>query len=106
MPSRLRPLHVVVFFVTLVSGWTMVVGQDDPDGWRKPVAPVKIVGPIHYVGTYGLAVYLIATPEGHILIDGAVPEAGPAVVRAIEAAGFKPRKITPSLAGYLVGRRA
>ena len=68
-------------------------GQDDPDGWKKPTAPAKIVGPIHYVGTYGLAAYLIATPAGHILIDGAVPVAGPDIVRAIEAAGFKPADI-------------
>jgi len=92
MPTR-RLLHVLAFFVFVLAGWTMVVGQDDPDGWQKPTAPVKIAGSIHYVGTYGLAVYLVATPEGHILIDGAVPEAGATIVRAIEAAGFKPRDV-------------
>jgi metallo-beta-lactamase class B len=71
----------------------MVVGQDDPDGWKKPTPPARIVGPIHYVGTYGLAAYLITTPAGHILIDGAVPVAGPDIVRAIEALGFEPTDV-------------
>jgi metallo-beta-lactamase class B len=93
MPGRRRLLPVLVSFVTLVAGWTMVAGQDDPDGWKKPIAPVRIAGPIHYVGTHGLAAYLIATSNGHILIDGAVPEAGPTIVRAIEAAGFEPRDV-------------
>jgi metallo-beta-lactamase class B len=93
VPTRPRLLPVVALVVILISSWTRVGAQDDPDGWKKPTAPVRIVGPIHYVGTYGLAAYLIATPEGHILIDGAVPEAGPDIVRAIEAAGFKPRDV-------------
>ncbi|MCC6161764.1 MAG: subclass B3 metallo-beta-lactamase [Acidobacteria bacterium] len=67
--------------------------DNDPDGWRKPTPPAHIVGPIHYVGTYGLAAYLIATPAGHILIDGATPASGPDIVRAIEEAGFKPADI-------------
>lgn len=67
--------------------------QDDPDGWRKAIPPTRIVGPIHYVGTYGLAVYLVTTPAGHILIDGGMPGSGPEIVRSIEAAGFKPADI-------------
>jgi metallo-beta-lactamase class B len=67
--------------------------QDDPDGWREPIAPMKLVGPIHYVGTRGLAAYLIATSAGHILIDGGVPVGGPLIVRSIEALGFAPRDV-------------
>jgi metallo-beta-lactamase class B len=54
---------------------------------------MKIVGPIHYVGTYGLAVYLITTPAGHILIDGGTPVSGPEIVRSIETLGFKPTDV-------------
>src|SRR6185369_4881430 len=41
--------------------------------WVEPVEPVKVVGPIYYVGTAGLAAYLITTPKGHILLDGGMP---------------------------------
>src|SRR5690606_38384548 len=67
--------------------------QDDPDGWHKATPPSKIVGPIHYVGTYGLCVYLITTPAGHILIDGGMPGSGPLIQRSIEASGFKPTDV-------------
>lgn len=69
------------------------VAQDDPDGWREPIAPMKLVGPIHYVGTRGLAAYLITTSAGHILIDGGVPVGGPLIVRSIETLGFAPRDV-------------
>jgi hypothetical protein len=32
--------------------------------WVEPVEPFKIVGPIYYVGTKGLAAYLITTRPG------------------------------------------
>jgi metallo-beta-lactamase class B len=70
-----------------------LLAQDDPDGWREAIAPMKIVGPIHYVGTRGLAVYLVTTPAGHVLIDGGLPVSGPAIVRSIEMLGVKPRDV-------------
>ena len=35
----------------------------------EKVTPFKIVGNIHYVGGTDMTVFLITTPEGHILID-------------------------------------
>jgi metallo-beta-lactamase class B len=68
------------------------VNIDNPV-WTTPAAPFKIVGPIHYVGTKDLAAYLITTPAGHILIDGAVPSMAGAIEQSIRALGFKPEEI-------------
>ena len=76
-----------------LAGLVPVRAQSDPDGWREPIAPSRIAGPIHYVGTRGLAVFLIETADGHILIDGAVPEAAPLIARAIEASGHRLRDV-------------
>lgn len=57
--------------------------------WNKPTDPFTVIGNIHYVGTNGLAVYLISTPAGHILIDTALPEANPQIKSSIEKLGFK-----------------
>jgi metallo-beta-lactamase class B len=57
------------------------------------VEPLHIVGPIWYVGTKDLGVYLITTPAGHILIDGAMPGTGPMIEASIRKAGFKPEDI-------------
>jgi len=68
------------------------VNTDNP-AWTTPVAPFKIVGPIHYVGTKDLAAYLITTPAGHILIDGAVPSMAGEIEKSITTLGFKPADI-------------
>ena len=44
--------------------------------WNEPSEPVKIVGPLHFVGTKGLAAWLITTREGHILVNTTMPASG------------------------------
>jgi metallo-beta-lactamase class B len=65
---------------------------NNPD-WTAPETPFRIVGTIHYVGTKDLAVYLITTPAGHILIDGAVPGVEADIEKSIRSLGFKPEDI-------------
>ena len=57
--------------------------------WNKPTEPFTMIGNIHYVGTDGLAVYLITTPQGHLLIDTAMPEATSQIKANVEKLGFK-----------------
>jgi metallo-beta-lactamase class B len=57
--------------------------------WAKPTPPTHIVGPIYYVGTSDLGVYLITTPAGHILLDGALAESAPRIEASIRTLGFK-----------------
>lgn len=61
--------------------------------WNEPEAPFRLAGPIHYVGTNELAAFLLATPQGHILIDGGLPSSAPLIERSIRALGFKPEDI-------------
>ncbi len=65
----------------------------DTRSWYEPVEPLHIVGPIHYAGTRDLGVYLIATPAGHILIDGAMPESAALIETSIRKLGFRPEDI-------------
>ena len=55
----------------------------------KPFPPLRIVGNLYYVGTYDLAVYLITTPAGNILINTGVNDSTAAIRSNIEALGFK-----------------
>ena len=59
----------------------------------EPAEPLKIVGPIHFVGTRDLGVYLVATKAGHVLIDGAMPISAPLIEASIRKLGFKPEEI-------------
>lgn len=61
---------------------------DTLPNWSRPTEPFRIVGPVYYVGTAGIAVYLIRTPQGHILLDGGLEENAPLVERSIAKLGF------------------
>lgn len=61
--------------------------------WNEPQAPVKLHGNTYYVGTRGLTALLITSPQGHVLIDGALPNSAPLILENIRALGFDPRDI-------------
>ncbi|MFL0414448.1 subclass B3 metallo-beta-lactamase [uncultured Sphingomonas sp.] len=65
------------------------VAQGDPPAWTRPIAPFNVLGPIDYVGTEGLAAYLIRTPAGAILIDAPMEQNAAAIERSIAARGVK-----------------
>lgn len=46
----------------------LLFGQGNPEA-DKPFPPHAVAGNLYYVGTQGLSSYLIATPQGHILIN-------------------------------------
>ena len=60
---------------------------------RAPAEPMHIVGPINFVGTKGLGVYLITTPAGHILIGGGLPGSSFAIEDSLRKLGYKPEDI-------------
>ncbi|MBR0757375.1 subclass B3 metallo-beta-lactamase [Bradyrhizobium jicamae] len=57
--------------------------------WNKPTEPFKIIDNVYYVGTDGLASYLITSPQGHILVDTVMPESTGQIKASIEKLGFK-----------------
>lgn len=56
--------------------------------WNEPVDPFQIFGNIYYVGARGLSSILITSPQGHVLIDGGLPESAPLIASNIVALGF------------------
>jgi metallo-beta-lactamase class B len=62
--------------------------QGSPD-WTEPFAPYHIAGNLYYVGSRGLANYLITTPQGHILINSDLEANVPMIKASIEQLGFK-----------------
>lgn len=57
--------------------------------WNQPTEPFKIIDNVYYVGTNGLASYLITSPQGHILVDTVMPESTSQIKASIEKLGFK-----------------
>ncbi len=61
--------------------------------WLAPRPPIKVFGTTYLVGFGGLSVALIDTGQGLILIDGALPQAAPAILANVAKFGFRPRDI-------------
>ena len=70
---------------------------DDPE-WADPTTPRHIYGNTWYVGTCAISVILIATPQGHVLIDAGPSNAAASVVANIRALGLRPTDVR-----YLLG---
>lgn len=57
--------------------------------WTEPFAPFRIADNLYYVGSKGLASYLITTPKGHILINSDLEASVPLLQDSIAKLGFK-----------------
>jgi metallo-beta-lactamase class B len=82
---RTRTLFLLL---VVLAAPALALAQGNPD-WHRPIPGFKIAGNLYYVGTADLAVYLINTPEGNILINSDFPEDVPLIRKSIEGLGFK-----------------
>ena len=57
--------------------------------WTEPFPPFRIAGNLYYVGSKGLASYLVTTPQGHILINSNLVESVPQIRASVEQLGFR-----------------
>jgi len=74
------------FVAVLISVGTLYAQAND---WTEPFPPFKIAGNLYYVGSKGLANYLVTTPRGHILINSDLEENVPLIRASVEKLGFK-----------------
>jgi metallo-beta-lactamase class B len=68
--------------------------------WEDPEEPVKIIGPLYFVGTKGLGAFLFTTPEGHILMNTGMPSSGPMIVDSIRKLELRPEDIKLMINGH------
>jgi metallo-beta-lactamase class B len=78
-------ITLTILFI-LVLNANHVCAQDE---WTEPFPAFRIVGNLYYVGSKGLANYLITTPKGHILINSDLEANVPLIRSSIESLGFK-----------------
>jgi len=74
---------LIPFLATALS----LAAQGNPD-WHRPFPAFQIAGNLYYVGTADLAVYLVHTPQGNILINSDFEEDVPTIRASIEQLGF------------------
>lgn len=83
---KIVPASIAMMFIALTIAGA-AFGQR-PD-WTEPFPPFRIAGNLYYVGSKGLANYLITTPQGNILINCDLPANVPMIRESIEKLGFK-----------------
>jgi len=102
-PCRLYSIHLCWFVqrsLTLVSApgdgrpcmqWVRAGGAvlAVRKSGGEPFPPHRMIGNIYYVGSRGLAAYLITTPQGHILINSNLKTSVPLLRESIEKLGFR-----------------
>ncbi len=72
-----------------VTALTLSVQAQAQDNWEAPFPPHQMIDNVWYVGTEGLATYLITTDAGHILINTDFERTVPALKANVEALGFR-----------------
>jgi metallo-beta-lactamase class B len=82
-----RLLIVLMLLASLAVSENTLLGQ--ANDWLQPFPPFRIAGNLYYVGSRGLASYLVTTSEGHILINSNLEESVPMLRASIEKVGFK-----------------
>jgi metallo-beta-lactamase class B len=68
------------------------IADPNPD-WTTVVPPYRIAANLYYVGSRDLASYLIATPQGHILINSNLVTSPPQIRASVEKLGFHWRDV-------------
>jgi metallo-beta-lactamase class B len=76
----------VLALILVVGAPGLARGQAE---WHVEFPAFKIAGNLYWVGTADLAIYLVHTPEGNILINANFPQDLPALRKSIEQLGFK-----------------
>jgi metallo-beta-lactamase class B len=78
-------LRSVTLAVFCCAGFMFSQGNSD---WDEPFPPHKVIGNVYYVGTKGLASFLITTPDGNILINSDFERNVPTIRASVEKLGF------------------
>ena len=81
-----RLLASLVIVLATPSGSVFAQGNAE---WTEPFPAFRIAGNLYYVGSKGLANYLITTPQGHILINSDLEANVPLIRASVEKLGFK-----------------
>lgn len=80
-------LRFGVTFGLAMSFAAVLTAQNN--NWTRPFLGHRVIGNLYAVGTYDLAVFLITSNDGHILINTGVEDSTAMIRQNIESVGFR-----------------
>ncbi len=89
----LRPWPLFALLLTVPATPAELVADppkvcDACETWSRPREPFKVFGNTWYVGG-GLSSVLITSKQGHVLLDGGLPQTAPQIAANVQKLGFK-----------------
>src|SRR5262249_9847809 len=98
-------LSLVLLSAVLACAWAVPAAHaQSTHAWREmnqPAEPYRIVGNLYSVGASDIAVFLFATPEGHIVVNSGFPETVPLIEAAVRKLGFRFEDVKVLLASHV-----
>ncbi len=83
---QLRSLPLVLMLACSVSTFAQTTPASD---YLVPFPPHHVIGNVYFVGSKGLGIYLITTPQGNILVNSGLEASVPLIRESIEKLGFR-----------------
>jgi metallo-beta-lactamase class B len=80
--------RAVAIAIAIAATCTRGLVAQDNASWTAPFPPHRVAGNIYYVGSQGLAAFLITSPKGHILINSNLESSVPLIRSSVEKLGF------------------
>jgi metallo-beta-lactamase class B len=84
----MKRIYAAAFLAVLFALAPAAEAQQHED-WVRPFEAHRIVGPLYYVGTYDLGVFLLTSDQGNILINTGLEDSAPLIRKSIEDLGFR-----------------
>src|SRR5258707_3951442 len=84
-----RPIPILFRVLILILGTAGSALAQNPPEWTEPFPAFRVAGNLYYVGSKGLASFLVTTPQGNILINSDLEANVPMIQASVEKGGFK-----------------
>ncbi len=88
MKSLCFPALILLVISTAASAQT-APAQTDGTEYLVPFPAHRVISNIYFVGGKDLGIFLVTTPQGHILINAGVEDSVPMIQKSVESLGFK-----------------
>jgi len=83
---------VLILLIALLAAPSVFLGkiwkEKGQRHGQEAAEPFRIAGNFYFVGASDLSAFLIAAPEGHVVLDGGYPATAPMIMASIAKLGF------------------
>jgi metallo-beta-lactamase class B len=82
-------IALLILLCTAAGTQAVQSAQSAGTDYLVPFPAHHVIGNVYFVGSKGLGVYLVTTPQGNILINAGLDESVPLIQQSVEKLGFR-----------------